>query len=89
MLVMNMRIFVFLEKVILLHYIKVWHLSRSQATNVQASLRKCVDSPESSLLVYTKYGSRWRPGPKYGHLAALDTPLWALLARFCVYGVSA
>ena len=34
------------------------YLSHHQATKAQASLRICADSPESSMLVYTRTGYR-------------------------------
>ena len=35
---------------------RVWYLKRTRTTKAQASLRKCADSLEVLLLVYTNYG---------------------------------
>ena len=49
----------------------LWYWSRSRASKAQASLRKCADSPETSLLDYTKYGCRWSFRLKFRPLAPL------------------
>ena len=40
-------------------------LSKFQAMKAQANLRKCADSQEPSLLVYTKYECSRRPKAKF------------------------
>ena len=39
-------------------YARIRYLSFRRAENIVASLHICTDSPESSLLAYTKYGCR-------------------------------
>ena len=39
-------------------HMKCWYLVHGRATNAQASLHKCADSPEPSLLAHTMYRCR-------------------------------
>ena len=42
-----------------------WLICHCLAMKAQVSLCKCADSPEPSLLVYTKYGHKGRLRPKF------------------------
>ena len=47
-----------------------------------------LDSPEPSLLAYTKYGCRWRLRPKFTPQALLDTSAWAFIRGIPAYAIS-
>ena len=49
-----------------------WFLWHNRATKAQASLRICTNSPEPSLLAYTKFGYRLILRPKFRFLVPLD-----------------
>ena len=50
-----------------------YHISEQDRRLCMASL---CDSPEPSLLAYTKYGCRWRLRPKFRPLALLNMSAW-------------
>ena len=59
-------------------YMRFWYLSHYRATKAQTSLRKCADSPEPSLLAYSRFGCRRRLGHKFSHLPLLDMSIRVL-----------
>ena len=52
--------------------LQYWYLSHCRAMEIQTVLDKCTDSPELSLLAYTKYRCIWRLRPKFGAFVPLD-----------------
>ena len=52
---------------------RIWHLLHRRAVKSQTSLRMRTVSPEPTLHVDTKYGSRGRLRPNSSPLASLDT----------------
>ena len=73
------------------HRMRVWYLSHCKATKDQARLRIRADSPDPSLLAYTKYGCRWRSRRKLRPLA--PPPPWKrrhgrFIRGICAYAVS-
>ena len=62
---------------------RVWYLSHYRAMKAQASLRKCADSPEHSLLVYIKFICRLRLRPNFRTPTPLDTSAWTFKEGLC------
>ena len=58
-----------------------------RTTRTQASLRKCADSLEPSLLAYTKFRYRWRLISKFRPLTPLDTLACSFIGGFCSYAM--
>ena len=52
--------------------VRLCYLSHRRPVKAQADLRIRAVSPEPSLFVYMKYGSRWRVRPNIRYLAPLD-----------------
>ena len=73
---------------LLSQHMRIWYESHCWAMKDQASLRKCADSPDPSLLAYTNYGCRWRFRIKFRPLALLVTSAWALKGGFCASVIS-
>ena len=67
---------------------RFYDLSLQQAAKAQASLHICADSPELSLLAYTKYGCRWKFIPKYRPLALLRMSAWMFIRGISAYAIS-
>ena len=60
------------ESVKMSQLMRLWYLSHRRPTMVQGSLHIRAVSPEPSLFVHIKYGSRRRVWPKIRYLAPLD-----------------
>ena len=64
------------------------YLSDSRAPQALVSLCICTDSPEPSLLAYTKYGYSRRPRQIFKLLAMLDSSARAFVDDICAYAKS-
>ena len=83
----NSRIDEFLKRKKLSKHIvmRFRYSSHCQATIALVSLCKCTDSPEPSLLEYTKYWCIWRPRPKFRSLSLLNKSALQFIWRHIRY----